>query len=208
MNLANQLGSALIAQSDAATDFAWIVLLACYLALGGVAIMGRLGAARGARKHDLRSWLGFFLQGAGYAICFAVPRTRFSPFAATPQAIEWLAAVITAGMAIGSVWFCYAAARALGRQWALGARVIDEHELITRGPYSSVRNPIYLAMFGMLIATGLAVSRWEALAAACVVYLAGTAIRVRTEERLLRETFGPKFDDYVRRVPAFVPCWR
>ncbi len=73
-------------------------------------------------------------------------------------------------MAVGSTWFCFAAARALGRQWALVARVIEGHELIRQGPYGVVRNPIYLAMLGMLVATGLAVSHWQALAAAISVY--------------------------------------
>jgi protein-S-isoprenylcysteine O-methyltransferase Ste14 len=60
-------------------------------------------------------------------------------------------------------------------------------------------------MFGMLIVSGLAVSRWQALPAAIVVFLFGTAIRIRTEEALLREAFGAKFDEYASRVPAFFP---
>jgi protein-S-isoprenylcysteine O-methyltransferase Ste14 len=68
-----------------------------------------------------------------------------------------------------------------------------------------VRNPIYLAMLGMLIATGMAVSRWPALVCAAIVFAAGTAIRIRAEENLLRETFGATFDEYARRVPAFLP---
>ena len=106
---------------------------------------------------------------------------------------------------IASAWFCFAAARALGRQWALVARVIEGHELIGRGPYALVRNPIYLAMLGMLLATGFAFSRWQALAAATVVFLIGTEIRIRSEEMLLRETFGTQFDDYARRVPGLFP---
>jgi protein-S-isoprenylcysteine O-methyltransferase Ste14 len=106
---------------------------------------------------------------------------------------------------VASVWFCFAAARALGKQWALMARVIEGHELIRQGPYAVVRNPIYLAMLGMLIATGMAVSRWPALVCAAIVFAAGTAIRIRAEENLLRETFGATFDEYARRVPAFLP---
>ena len=89
---------------------------------------------------------------------------------------------------VASVWFCFAAARALGKQWALMARVIEGHELIRQGPYAVVRNPIYLAMLGMLIATGMAVSRWSALVCAAIVFAAGTAIRIRAEENLLRQS--------------------
>jgi protein-S-isoprenylcysteine O-methyltransferase Ste14 len=42
------------------------------------------------------------------------------------------------------------------------------------------------------------------LAAAVVIFLTGNWI-IRAEENLLRETFGPKFDEYAGRVPAFFP---
>jgi protein-S-isoprenylcysteine O-methyltransferase Ste14 len=45
----------------------------------------------------------------------------------------------------------------------------------------------------------------QPLPTAVFVYTLGTLIRVRTEERLLRETFGADFDDYARRVRAFIP---
>ena len=60
-------------------------------------------------------------------------------------------------------------------------------------------------MFGMLLATGLAMAQWNALAIAIVVFLAGTYIRIRSEERLLRQAFGTEFDEYKRRVPALIP---
>jgi protein-S-isoprenylcysteine O-methyltransferase Ste14 len=37
------------------------------------------------------------------------------------------------------------------------------------------------------------------------LFLIGTMIRVRSEERLLRQAFGQKFDDYVQRVSTIVP---
>jgi protein-S-isoprenylcysteine O-methyltransferase Ste14 len=37
------------------------------------------------------------------------------------------------------------------------------------------------------------------------VFLVGTAIRVREEERLLRQQFGQAYDDYARVTPAFIP---
>jgi protein-S-isoprenylcysteine O-methyltransferase Ste14 len=68
-----------------------------------------------------------------------------------------------------------------------------------------VRHPIYTGLLGMLIATGLAVSHWIALVAAIVIFAIGSLIRVRIEERLLRETFGARFEEYVRQVPAVIP---
>jgi len=86
------------------------------------------------------------------------------------------------------------------------ARTIEGHELITQGPYRLVRNPIYLAMFGMMAAFGLSLTIWPGLLAAIAIFLIGTMIRIRSEEKLLRATFGAQFEEYARRVPAFLPC--
>jgi protein-S-isoprenylcysteine O-methyltransferase Ste14 len=95
--------------------------------------------------------------------------------------------------------------RALGKQWSLTARVTEGHRLVIEGPYRIVRNPIYTGMLGMLLATGFAFSRWPALVVGVVVFITGTMIRVRSEEKLLRETFGEEFEAYAKRVPALIP---
>jgi len=191
--------------SNALARIVYLVVGACWLAFAGIAVLGKRGAAHGAQRRDRKSLLGMLLQGAAYAICFGAFRARFSALLPISKVGEAILAALTIALALASTWFCYAAARALGKQWALVARVIDGHELIRRGPYAIVRNPIYLAMFGMLIASGLAVSRWQALIPAIAVYLIGTAVRIDSEEALLRATFGAQFEEYTRRVPAFLP---
>ena len=106
----------------------------------------------------MRSTLGFLLQLAAYAICFAFYRPYFSPLFSMSIFSEGILAALAVALTVASVWCCWAAARALGKHWALMARVIEGHELISQGPYAVVRNPIYLAMLGMLIAIGLCVS--------------------------------------------------
>ena len=191
--------------SDPIAEFVCFTVFACWVSFGAIVVMGKRGAARGAAKRDVISTLGLALQMAAYAICFIFFRTYFSPFLPMSKTTEIIVAAFTAVLALASTWFCYVAVRALGRHWALMARVIEGHELVQQGPFAIVRNPIYFAMLGMLIAVGLAVSRWQALLAAIVVYLAGTWVRIHAEETLLREAFGAEFDDYARRVPAFLP---
>jgi len=192
-------------QPDAIAEVVYFIVLACWLGFGAIVVVGKRSAAPGAKRRDVKSMLGMLLQGAGYAICFGAFRRYFSPIFPIARTTETILGVFTVVLALVSTWFCYAAARTLGKQWALMARVIEGHELVATGPYAIVRNPIYLAMFGMLIASGLAVSRWQAVLPAIVVYLIGTSIRIRTEQNLLRATFGAKFEEYARRVPAFVP---
>jgi protein-S-isoprenylcysteine O-methyltransferase Ste14 len=60
-------------------------------------------------------------------------------------------------------------------------------------------------MFGAILGMGFVFARWWTLLAAVVLFLGGNHIRICAEEQLLRETFGAKFDEYARRVPAFFP---
>jgi protein-S-isoprenylcysteine O-methyltransferase Ste14 len=75
-------------------------------------------------------------------------------------------------------------------------------------PYAVVRHPIYTSLFATMMATGLLLTRWPLLLLAAALYLAGTEIRIRAEESLLRARFGDPFEEYRRRVPAYLPFVR
>jgi protein-S-isoprenylcysteine O-methyltransferase Ste14 len=158
-------------------------------------------------KRDWTSLLGLALQSVAYFFVWFDPLRRkvLAPGRVESPAIQWGLALLAVSIALGSVWLVGAAAKQLGKQWALAARLVEGHDLIQDGPYRFVRNPIYTGMFGMLLATGLAVAQWNALAIAIVVFLAGTYIRIQSEERLLLGAFGSKFEEYKRKVPALIP---
>ena len=156
-------------------------------------------------KRDSSSIKGIVLQGISYGIVWAIHRPYFTPIVRGFKSIEVALSIVAMTLAFGSVLFTTLALNTLGKEWSLTARVVEGHKLATRGPYSLVRHPIYTGMLGMLLATGLVTSYWPALVIALVVFFIGTIIRVRIEERLLRETFGSEFDDYARRVSAIVP---
>jgi protein-S-isoprenylcysteine O-methyltransferase Ste14 len=63
-------------------------------------------------------------------------------------------------------------------------------------------------MLGMLLATGFAWSWWPQLLAALAIFLVGTEIRVRAEDRLLAGRFGETFTAYRSRVRAYIPFLR
>jgi len=158
-------------------------------------------------KRDWTSLIGLLLQAAGYFCVWSFPlqQKHFSPVASGSPVVESTLAALTVAMAVASTWLVNAAARRLGKQWALAARLVEGHTLIQDGPYRFVRNPIYTGMFGMLLATGLAVRQWIPLLIAIVLFAVGTWIRIRIEERLLREAFGSEFEAYARKVPALIP---
>src|SRR6266404_7779346 len=95
--------------------------------------------------------------------------------------------------------------RALGRQWRIDAGLSSAHELIMGGPYRFVRHPLYTSMLCVLLATGFVVTPLPLFLLALVVFLIGTEIRVRIEDKLLASQFGETFQQYQRSVPAYIP---
>ncbi len=96
----------------------------------------------------------------------------------------------------------------LGRQFRINAGLYHDHELVHTGPYSLVRHPIYASLLAMLVSTLLPLTRWPWALVSMTVFIAGTEIRVRTEDGLLAGRFGGKFEEYRRQVPAYIPWLR
>lgn len=156
-----------------------------------------------AKRVSLAKW-GIALQACGFALVGSIHRASWWPLPASTVG-EVALAVVAVALAFASSWWSLRAVQTLGKQWTYEARVIEGHELITQGPYAVVRNPIYLGMFGLMVATGLVFTTWWVLLIAVTVFLIGNQVRIRAEENLLREAFGSQFDEYARRVPAFFP---
>jgi protein-S-isoprenylcysteine O-methyltransferase Ste14 len=158
-------------------------------------------------KRDHTAVLGILLQAVAYFMVWwgRLRRRQFVPVRLASPAVEWGLAFLAFAIAVASIWLAVSACRRLGKQWAVGARLVEGHTLIQDGPYAFVRNPIYLSMFGMMLATGLLITQWFALLAASLLLVAGTYVRVRAEERLLRSAFGAGFEAYAGKVPAFLP---
>jgi protein-S-isoprenylcysteine O-methyltransferase Ste14 len=80
-----------------------------------------------------------------------------------------------------------------------------DRQLVTSGPYSCVRNPLYLgnlvATGGITALTGSPLVVTVILGATVAVYLA----TIRNEEHKLRPIFGAPFETYLRDVPALLP---
>lgn len=193
-------------QFDFWPTLTFVFVCLSWVAFGLAFFLGRKpSGAAPDQKRDPLSIVGIVLQGLSYGIAWGVRRRWFTPITSVGGAAEIALSILTIALAISSVWFFAAAVRTLGQQWSLAARVLQGHRLVTEGPYSIVRNPIYTGMFGMLLATGVAVSHWIGLLFAVIVFFAGTMIRVRSEEKLLREAFGAQFEAYARKVPAVIP---
>jgi protein-S-isoprenylcysteine O-methyltransferase Ste14 len=125
---------------------------------------------------------------------------------AAPPAPWRIAAAVV--IAVGAIVVSWASVRHLGKQFRIHAGLYHDHELVRSGPYALVRHPIYASLFAMLVANILLLSGRLVAALAIAIYIVGTEIRVRTEDRLLASRFRTEFDNYRRQVPAYIPFVR
>ncbi len=105
----------------------------------------------------------------------------------------------------GAGW-CLLLAGTVFRFWATA--YIGGHkgeQVVTQGPYSLCRNPLYLGNFLIGLSIGIFVQSLVftlGVLIASALYLSTT---MRTEERELGQRFGSEYADYCRRVPRFWP---
>jgi protein-S-isoprenylcysteine O-methyltransferase Ste14 len=94
---------------------------------------------------------------------------------------------------------------ALGPAWSFVPRTDQAIGLVTTGPYRLVRHPIYLGLILLAMGAATAFGSWPA----GIVVLCGVvptfAWRARAEERLLRRTFGERYDLYRQRTKMIIP---
>lgn len=94
----------------------------------------------------------------------------------------------------------------VGRLWcSLYISGLKNSELITVGPYSVTRNPLYFFSFLGFAGVGLATETLTLAIVFCVFFAVLYPVIILGEERFLRERFGAAFDAYCQRTPRFFP---
>jgi protein-S-isoprenylcysteine O-methyltransferase Ste14 len=148
-------------------------------------------------KLDRRARWGVVIQGLAYSLLW---QSRF--WARSPG--NWRTALSVFFFALGGL-LSWTGASALGRQWRIDAGLNPDHQLVRSGVYRIVRHPIYTSMLCVLLGTGFMITPLPMLLVSISLFMIGTEIRVRIEDRLLASRFGDQFRDYQRRVSAYIP---
>jgi protein-S-isoprenylcysteine O-methyltransferase len=137
--------------------------------------------------------------------------------------IEWLLPPALLVLGLGEIQAGWIAVRLLGLALGLGgaavlvwasawlgrflvheAAIVQDHALITSGPYRLVRHPIYSGYLALLLGSGLGMLNiWLLLL--WPLSLVGILIQARSEERLLGSKFGQAYHCYAARTGQLVP---
>lgn len=160
-------------------------------------ISGRPGSAE---------WLAGILFGVALAIGVAAPVLALLDAVEPVKALD-SAAVHAVGLALFAIGLAgtLLAQAAMGSSWRIGVDERSRTELVTGGPFTIVRNPIFAAMLPASTGLALMVPSVVALAGLAALFVA-LELQVRiVEEPYLLRTHGAEYSSYAARVGRFVP---
>lgn len=169
-------------------------------------IMARLRASKNPRVNNAGqaniTWLWIAVQGVGIGL---TGMGRVDILTGPPTAGMIVRALVVLALMLAAIWLFDSSSRTMGKNWSLVARTRSDHNLVQSGPFALVRHPIYVALFLFMVAMAIAYGHTRNLLVGIPVFAFGTWMRIRHEERLLREMFGSEYDAYAARVKRFVP---
>jgi protein-S-isoprenylcysteine O-methyltransferase Ste14 len=207
------------------TSFAWVV--PAFFAAAAIFTVANAASAFGHAFADpsARAWLGALYGAlrASVAVAFALFTVgRAVPRNPSRSPVAFVACVVAMGVivvigappantpaalvlggelvaVVGCVWI-FASVLFLGRCFGV---LPAARGLVTRGPYRTVRHPVYLgeiaALVGLVIAAPTTTNGLALLAVIVAQW-----VRMRLEEGALRAAF-PEYERYAREVPRLLP---
>ncbi|MET3660276.1 methyltransferase family protein [Aquamicrobium ahrensii] len=127
-----------------------------------------------------------------------IPLPRITgPFGNVLYAIGWL--LIVAFVALWLTSF-----RAMRRAGTTLDPFGEPSHLLTEGPFSITRNPIYLANTLLMFGVGFVSGNWWFLPLAIMAAVLTQKIAIEFEEKVLAGKFGRRYRDYSKKVRRWV----
>ena len=190
-----------------------LILYVIYLALAfGVRTLIQVRTTGTTGFHGVggRPGSAEWLAGVGFVVALVLGLA--APLLALTGIVEPIAAldvgalhVVGAALAGGGIAATLFAQMAMGSSWRIGVDPGELTELVTDGPFSWVRNPIFSAMLPTALGLTLLVPSGVALAG-----LVGLAVALELQVRIVEEPYllrahGATYARYASRVGRFVP---
>lgn len=122
--------------------------------------------------------------------------------------LPWWLRLIGIFIAVAALIFFIWIHKHLGPYFSPELRITDKHMLITTGPYTVIRHPMYTAFYLLHIAAFLMTANWFI----GVSWLCGLTVviilRINREEKMMLDTFGNQYLEYMHRTGKFIPQLR
>ena len=176
---------------DIIIEVGWIVFWACWLVMALTT------------KAERSRWTQFAGVRVGIiVIVLLLIRLRIFNGHAAATGNPWLLGIGLAVFVIGlalAVW----ARVYLGRNWGMPMSQRADPELVTTGPYGTIRHPIYSGIILAMAGTAIAVSPYWLIAAAIAgAYFLVSAV---VEERTMARLFPAAYPPYKHATKMLIP---
>jgi protein-S-isoprenylcysteine O-methyltransferase Ste14 len=199
-----QLGLAILGWGGFAEFFSHpplAAMTALTVLMGVAALFTKGNLSAGEREDRSNRWVLWAFTALGILLAY-VPAycDRHGLWTLDGDALRWAGlAVFTVGGVL-RLWPVFV----LGRRFSGLVAIQRDHELVTSGIYRRVRNPSYLGL--LLGALGWALVFRSVLGIVItLLLLIPLSGRMRAEEQLLAEHFGPEYESYRQRTWRLFP---
>lgn len=145
---------------------------------------------------------------AAFALAAVAPLVLWAApdFALRDPAAEFSNPILSAvGIFVSAVgaMIAFAAQVSMGASWRVGVKSGALGALISGGLYDYSRNPTFCGQALLLIGTAAAAPSIATFLAA-VLFVWSASTQIRSEEKVLLQTYGNAYADYCRRVPRWL----
>lgn len=176
----------------------WAIFLVYWLIAG---IFVKRGGDRAALRRGMTIRFALFL--------IIVAALSFARRSVDLQGLQWkvfhnlpMAATGAALATIGAI-IAFSARGVIGRNWGSPGVRKTNTELVTSGPYSVIRHPIYTGILLMMVGTAIGLTPiWWLVAVAAGIYFVTSA---RAEESHMTERFPDAYPAYKARTKMLIP---
>jgi protein-S-isoprenylcysteine O-methyltransferase Ste14 len=93
----------------------------------------------------------------------------------------------------------------LKANWSPTLEIFEGHTLVTNGIYRYIRHPMYASQWLWVIAQILLLQNWLAGPPDLIFFIFFYIWRVRAEEKMMLETFGNRYREYLQKTGSVIP---
>lgn len=142
--------------------------------------------------------LGYF--GSVFLYLLNQPWYAWSQIPAYPEFIRWIGFLLTLS-SVPLLWWIH---KTLDRQYSACLQIKGSHLLITEGPYSRVRHPMYTVLNMFSFGVALVIANFLAIGFAIMILIPFPFV-AKKEEQMMMETFGDEYSEYMKTTGRFFP---
>ena len=106
-------------------------------------------------------------------------------------------------LTVGGVLLALWARFHLGTNWGMPASLKRGAELVTTGPYSYIRNPIYTGFLVAMLGSAVAISTWWLVVSA--IFGTYFVFAAKAEEKIMAAEFPDAYPAYKARTWMLIP---